>query len=100
MCGKVNAAIPFDPVKNFGTQNNVPQGLIDHPGQYYYMSRVMWAFYIIALVFAVVALFLSVFALCSRLAAKFTGLVTIIALVMQAVTASLMTYVPFPSQCH
>ena len=100
MCGKVGAAIPFDPVKNFGTKNNVPQPLIDHPNEYYYLSRIMWAFYIIALVFAVVALFLGVFALCSRLAAKFTGLVTIIATLMQAVTASLMTYVPFPSQCH
>lgn len=92
-CGKVNAAMPFDPVRNFGTQNNVPEGLVQHPSQYYYMSRVMWAFYIIALFFAVVALLLGVFALCSRLAAKFTGLVTIIALVMQAVTAALMTYV-------
>ena len=93
-CGKVSAATPFDPVKNFGTKINVPQGLIDHPSQYYYLSRVMWAFYIMALFFAVVALLLSVFAMCSRLAAKFTGLVTIIATVMQAVTASLMTYVP------
>lgn len=92
-CGKVNAAMPFDPVKNFGTENNVPEGLVQHPSQYYYMSRVMWAFYLIALFFAVAALFLGLFALCSRLAAKFTGLVTIIALIMQAVTAALMTYV-------
>jgi hypothetical protein len=98
-CGKVNAAMPFDPVRNFGTQTNVPEGLIQHPGQYYYMSRVMWAFYLIALFFAVVALFLSVFAVCSRLAAKFTGLVTIIALIMQAVTAALMTYVHVLHNC-
>jgi hypothetical protein len=99
MCGKVNAAIPFDPVRNFGTQTNVPEGLVQHPSQYYYLSRVAWAFYTIALFFAVVALLLSVFALCSRLAAKFTGLVTCIALIMQAVTASIMTYVspPIPS---
>jgi hypothetical protein len=96
MCGKVNAAIPFDPVRNFGTQTNVPQKLVQHPSQYYYLSRVAWAFYIIALFFAVVALLLSVFALCSRLAAKFTGLVTLTALIFQAVTASLMTYVSHP----
>ena len=95
-CGKVTAAMPFDPVRNFGTETNVPAGLVQHPGTYYYLSRVMWAFYLIALFFAVVALLLGVFAVCSRLAAKFTGLVTIIALVMQTVTAALMTYVHLP----
>ena len=95
-CGKVGAAIPFDPVKNFGTKSNVPDPLVNQQKTYYYLSRVMWAFYLIALFFAVVALLLSVFALCSRLAAKFTGLVTAMALVAQAVTAAIMTYV-FPS---
>lgn len=90
-CGKVNAAIPFDPMRNFGTQTNIPQKLLQHPSQYYYLSRVAWSFYLIALFFACVALLLGVFALCSRLAAKFTGLVTFTAMIMQAVAASLMT---------
>jgi hypothetical protein len=91
-CGPTRAALPFDPRRNFDTRNGLPDRL-DGGSQFYYMSRVAWAFYIIALFFAVMALLLSVTALCSRLAAKLTGLMTIVAVIMQAVCASLMTYV-------
>lgn len=57
------------------------------------MSRFMFAFYLIALFFAVVAFFTSVLALCFRLGAYLTGLNVGIALFFQAITASLMTYV-------
>lgn len=90
-CGKVQPAHPFDPRRNFGTRNGLAEGFLNNGSYYYYMSRVAWAFYIIALFFAAVALLLSVTALCSRLAAKLTGLMTIIAVVMQAVAAALMT---------
>lgn len=93
-CGKVQAALPFDPRRNFDTRNGLADGFMNNGSYFYYMSRVAWAFYIIALFFAVMALLLSVTALCSRLAAKLTGLMTIIAVVMQAVCAALMTYVP------
>lgn len=102
-CGKVTAALPFDPRRNFGTRTNMPQQFLNNGSYYYYMSRVAWAFYIIALFFAVVALLLSVTALCSRLAAKLTGLMTLTAAVMQAVAAALMTYVSpiyLPSLLH
>ena len=80
------AALPFDPKTNFGTTTGVPSGL-----NYYYLSRVMWAFYLIALAFAALALLLSVLAICSRLAAKITGATTLVACLVQAVTAALMT---------
>ncbi len=96
-CGKVTAAQPFDPRRNFGTRNGLPDQFANGGSMYYYESRVAWAFYIIALFFAVMALLLSVTALCSRLAAKFTGMMTIIALVAQAVAAALMTYASPPS---
>ena len=91
-CGKVGAAIPFDPIANFGTKNNVPEEFIKHAKTYYYLSRVAWAFFLIALFFAAVALLMSLLALCSRLAAKFTRLITIMALGSQAVAAAIMTY--------
>lgn len=53
----------------------------------------MFAFYIIAVFFAVVAFFTSVLALCFRLGAYLTGLNTALALFFQALAASLMTYV-------
>ena len=92
-CSKIGAAIPFDPVNNFGTQTNVPDSLANKHAQYYYMSRVAWAFYLIAGAFAVGALAMSIFALFSRLAAKFDGIMTACATVFQAVCAALMTYV-------
>jgi hypothetical protein len=63
--------------------------------KFFYLSRFMWAFYIIALFFAVVAFFTSVLALCFRLGAYLTGLNVGIALFFQALTASLMTYVSY-----
>ncbi|KAK3710194.1 Eisosomes component [Vermiconidia calcicola] len=92
-CGPVQAAIPFDPKRNFGTSMGLPDRFTsgDAASTFYYLSRIAWAFFIIALFFAAVALLMSVIAIFSRLAAKFTGLVTIMALVCQAVACALMT---------
>lgn len=94
-CRPVQAAIPFDPRRNFGTSMGLPDQLAsgDAASTLYYLSRIAWAFFIIALFFAAVALLMSVIAIFSRLAAKFTGLVTIMALVCQAVACALMTCV-------
>lgn len=56
----------------------------------------MFAFYLIALFFAVVALFAGLLALCSRLGGYLSGLTTAVALFFQTLAAALMTYV-FPS---
>jgi len=89
-CRGTQAALPFDPPNNFGTENNVPQQFIG-TDKFYYLSRFMFAFYIIAVFFAVVAFFTSVLALCFRLGAYLTGLNTALALFFQALAASLMT---------
>lgn len=59
--------------------------------EYYYLSRFMFAFYLIALFFAVCALLTGLLALCSRIGAYFSGLNTMIAMFFQALTAALMT---------
>lgn len=51
----------------------------------------MFAFYLIALFFAVVALFTGLLALCSRLGGYLSGLNTSIALFFQTLAAALMT---------
>lgn len=89
-CRGTQPALPFDPPRNFGTENNVPEQFIG-TRKFFYLSRFMFAFYIIALFFAVVAFFTSVLALCFRLGAYLTGLNTAIALFFQALTAALMT---------
>ena len=91
-CRGAQAALPFDPPRNFGTQNNIPEQFIG-TNKFWYLSRFMFAFYLIALFFAVVAFFTSALALCFRLGAYLTGLNAAIALFFQALTASLMTYV-------
>ena len=89
-CGNVVPALPFDPPRNFGTTNGVPAQFIGTT-KFYYLSRFMFAFLLVALFFAVIAFFLSILALCTRLGAYLTGLNAAIALFFQALAASLMT---------
>jgi len=53
----------------------------------------MFAFYLIALFFAVLALFTGVLALCTRIGAFLSGLNAGLALFFQTITAALMTSV-------
>lgn len=89
-CGSVVPALPFDPPRNFGTQNGVPEQFIG-THKYYYLSRFMFAFYLIALFFAVIALFTGLLALCSRLGGYLSGFNASIALFFQTLAAALMT---------
>jgi len=89
-CGSPVPALPFDPPRNFGTQQNVPDRFIG-THKFFYLSRFMFAFYLIALFFAVVALFTGLLALCSRLGGYLAGLTVSVALFFQALTAALMT---------
>ncbi|KAF2691516.1 SUR7-domain-containing protein [Lentithecium fluviatile CBS 122367] len=89
-CGNVVPALPFDPPRNFRTDVNVPAQFIG-TNQYFYLSRFMFAFYLIALFFAVVALFTGLLALCSRLGDYLSALTIAVALFFQTLTAALMT---------
>lgn len=89
-CGASVPALPFDPPRNFGTTENVPEQFIG-THQYYYLSRFMFAFYLIALFFAAIALISGLLALCSRLGGYLSSLMTSVALFFQVIAASLMT---------
>ncbi|KAH7057303.1 SUR7/PalI family-domain-containing protein [Macrophomina phaseolina] len=89
-CGAVVPALPFDPPRNFDTRTGVPDQFIG-TRKFFYLSRFMFAFYLIALFFAAIALFTGLLALCSRLGGYLSGLNTFIALFFQTVTAALMT---------
>lgn len=89
-CGANVPALPFDPPRNFGVTDGVPpQFLGTH--RYFYLSRFMFAFYLIALFFAVGALFTGLLALFSRLGGYISGLNASIALFFQTTAAALMT---------
>ncbi|KAL8671683.1 MAG: hypothetical protein Q9168_003831 [Polycauliona sp. 1 TL-2023] len=84
-CPKVKAAYPFDPKRNFGT-NDIFGGT-----KYYLESRFMFAFVLIALFFAVCALLLGVVALVSRIGSFLGSATCSVALFFQTLTAALMT---------
>jgi hypothetical protein len=93
-CLATAADVPFSPVDNFsGTNaaNNLPSTFADNRNYWYYLSRIGWAFYIIALFFAALAIFTGLLALCTRLGAYLSSSFTFLAVGMQAVAASLMT---------
>ncbi|KKY25236.1 putative cortical patch protein [Diplodia seriata] len=89
-CGAVVPALPFDPPRNFGTSTGVPDQFTG-THHYYYLSRFMFAFYLIALFFAAIALLTGLLALCSRLGGYLSGFNTFVALFFQTITAALMT---------
>ncbi|CAO2657612.1 Nn.00g037380.m01.CDS01 [Neocucurbitaria sp. VM-36] len=89
-CGSIVPALPFDPPRNFGTEENVPQPFLN-THMYFYLSRFMFAFYLIALFFAAIALISGLLALCSRLGGYLSAMTTSIALFFQTLAAALMT---------
>lgn len=91
-CGAKVPALPFSPQHrtNFGTETGVPDAFIG-AHRFFYMSRVMFAMYLIALFFAAIALITGLLALCSRLGGYISGLNTAAALFFQTVAAALMT---------
>jgi hypothetical protein len=91
-CGNVHPAFPLDPPshRNFDTRIGVPKPFIG-TSRYFYMTRFMFAFELIAIFFAVCAFFTGMLALCTRLGSYLSGLLTTIALLFQTLMASLMT---------
>ena len=92
-CYPVRAALPFDPSTNFDTNSGLPNAFMDGNNKFYLLSRFFFAFYLIALFFAVISFLLSVFALCARLGSYLTGFTVFLALFFQTLTAALMTCV-------
>lgn len=72
-CGKLTPAFPFDPAANFGT-GSVPDAFISNSSFYYYTTRFMFAFFLIAVAFAVFSIFTGLLALCSRLGSAVTSI--------------------------
>lgn len=65
-CSGKGAAKPFSPRDNFGRSDNMPNTFLNNRDTYYYLSRVGWAFLLIALFFIMITfipVFGSVFAL-------------------------------------
>jgi len=90
-CPSPSAAYPFNPAENLGT--GVPIYFIDNQNFFYYTSRFMFAFFIIAVAFAAFAILTGLLALCSRLGSAVSSVFAMAAFVIDIVAASLMTSV-------
>ncbi|KAI9670715.1 MAG: hypothetical protein M1817_003825 [Caeruleum heppii] len=89
-CGPVKPAHPFDPPRNFDTEEGIPPGFVG-TRKFYFLSRFAFAFILMALFFAVCSLFTGLLALCTRIGGAISGLLASFALFWQALAASLLT---------
>lgn len=89
-CSPNKADFPFDPVRNFGTEDGVPDAFID-TNRYYYLTRFAWPFYLISLFFTVITLFVSLLSLCSRLGSALAISANAISVFFWTIAASLST---------
>lgn len=92
VCPKVHPAFPFDPPshRNFDTKTDIPKQFIGSH-TYFYLTRFMFAFDLIYLVFAVFSLFAGVLALCTRIGSFLSGFLAMIAAFFSALTCAVMT---------
>lgn len=90
--GAIAPARPFDPPsgRNFDTTTGVPEDFIG-TRFYFYMTRFMFAFMLVALFFSACALVTGVLALCTRIGAYLSGFLAMLAFIFQGVQAALMT---------
>ncbi|KAM3071804.1 Eisosomes component [Clarireedia jacksonii] len=95
-CGKPVPALPFGYAWLGGGQG-APSSLLGQHAKgttskhFYYLWRFGWVFYLMGLVFDVVAFFASLLAPCSRLASYFASSILVFALFWFSLGASLMT---------
>ncbi|PWW72948.1 hypothetical protein C7212DRAFT_301738, partial [Tuber magnatum] len=90
-CRPNNAAYPFLPQRNFGTETNIPRDFIRSPRRYFYLSRFLYAFYVIDLFFALLAFFAALLATCFRLAGYFAAAASVFGLFCMSFSAAIMT---------
>jgi len=89
-CPHPSPAYPFDPTTNFGG-SSLPADIVSHASFFYYMSRFAFAFYLIAVTFASIALVTGLMAMCSRLGGAMSAIFGFIALFFAVAAGSLMT---------
>lgn len=81
-------AYPIVPQDNFGSSTGVPRDFLDNRSTYYYLSRFAFAFFIVALVFVVLAFIVDILGFCFTVIDKVViALVTVGLLAISAAAA-------------
>lgn len=90
-CSPRRAAFPFQPQNAFGTTNGIPSDILDNSSTYYYLSRISYGFYIVALAFTVFSLGLAAIGCCSRLASAVASFFSFVGLLFVAAASAMIT---------
>ncbi|GMM39053.1 Fmp45 protein [Saccharomycopsis crataegensis] len=93
-CGNSTAGYPISPADNFG-RSNVPSDFNNHQNLYYHLSKVAYAFHILALLFSLLAFFSSFGIICkpSGILTKFFGASLLLATVFSIIASVCITVV-------
>lgn len=93
-CTSSSAAYPASPAYNFDTTVNVPPGLKSRKGRDFYLTKVGWAFLLLALLFILLALLPTMLSFCLPKVTAVSWLSSIsplVALMFSILAASLLT---------
>lgn len=90
-CTSTKAAFPFTPQDAFGTSNGIPASFIDHRRTYYYLTRIAYGFFIVAIVFVFWAFVFSAFSFCSSIGSAIVSFFSGLAFIFAAAAASMDT---------
>jgi len=92
-CGTNKAAFAFQPDVTFGTTQGLPAQFSEHHSFYKLVSKVMFAFFIMAVAMSGFSLLTGLLALFSRLGGAISALFALSAVVFDVIAAALMTVV-------
>ncbi|CAI5760178.1 unnamed protein product [Candida verbasci] len=90
-CQKSSAAYPYSPKDNFNSEEGLPNSFIDDRNTYFYLSRCGWAFILVALVFAVLALIFVPINFCTSIGGTIGSIFTFISFLFTITAAALIT---------
>lgn len=92
-CTSTTPAYPYSPVDNFATTRDIPQTFIDNRDTYYYLSRFAYAFFLVGIVFSVIAVFPTLLSCCVKgfITGILSSVATGIALLFTAAGAAVVT---------
>lgn len=92
-CTSTRPAFPYSPRDNFGTSEGIPQTFVKDRDTYYYLTRFAYAFYLVGLVFALLALIPVIFSCFTSgfLTGAFSLAVSGVALLFTAAATALIT---------
>ncbi|KAI5970763.1 FMP45 [Candida margitis] len=90
-CTKSKPAYPYSPKDNFGSESGLPNTFVSSRDTYYFLTRIGWAFILVALFFTVVALVVVPLNFCFAIGGALAAISTFLAFLFTITAACLIT---------